>query len=56
MNAKAALLIVELHARHADIRQNAVKLLSNCRQERQLCYVWDGSAIVTIYEKSLFEP
>lgn len=31
------------------------RLLSNCRQERHLCYVWDGNAISTIYEKKLFE-
>ncbi len=30
------------------------RLLSNCRQERHLCYVWDGGAIATIYEKRLF--
>ncbi len=29
-------------------------LLSNCRQERHLCYVWDGSEISNIYEKRLF--
>ena len=27
------------------------RLLSNCRQERNLCYVWDGKTISTIYEK-----
>lgn len=27
------------------------RLLSNCRQERHLCYVWDGQAINMIYEK-----
>jgi hypothetical protein len=27
------------------------RLLTNCRQERHLCYVWDGRAISTIYEK-----
>lgn len=27
------------------------RLLSNCRQERHLCYVWDGTAIETVYEK-----
>tara|TARA_R110000782_G_scaffold270474_1_gene371602 strand:+ start:2454 stop:3137 length:684 start_codon:yes stop_codon:yes gene_type:complete len=27
------------------------RLLSNCRQERHLCYVWDGSSISTVYEK-----
>lgn len=30
------------------------KLLSNCRQERHLCYVWDGSEVVAIYEKQHF--
>ncbi|MEO5598859.1 MAG: RES family NAD+ phosphorylase [Novosphingobium sp.] len=29
------------------------RLLSNCRQERHLCYVWDGGAISTVYEKKL---
>jgi hypothetical protein len=29
-------------------------ILSNCRQERHLCYVWDGRAISTIYEKMNF--
>jgi hypothetical protein len=27
------------------------RLLSNCRQERHLCYVWDGERIDTVYEK-----
>lgn len=27
------------------------RLLSNCRQERHLCYVWDGRVIATVYEK-----
>jgi hypothetical protein len=31
------------------------RLLSNCRQERHLCYVWDGQAIATVYEKREFE-
>ncbi|PZQ20382.1 MAG: hypothetical protein DI569_15775 [Sphingopyxis macrogoltabida] len=31
------------------------RLLSNCRQERHLCYVWDGEAIGTVYEKKNFE-
>ena len=31
------------------------RLLSNCRQERHLCYVWDGQAIATIYEKKTFD-
>ena len=26
--------------------------LRNCRQERHLCYVWDGKRINTIYQKS----
>ena len=30
------------------------RLLSNCRQERHLCYVWDGTAIGDIYEKKGF--
>lgn len=31
------------------------RLLSNCRQERHLCYVWNGEAITTIYEKKSFD-
>lgn len=31
------------------------RLLSNCRQERHLCYVWDGNDISTVYEKKLWE-
>ena len=27
------------------------ELLSNCRQERHLCYLWDGEAINAVYEK-----
>ncbi len=27
------------------------RLLSNRRQERHLCYVWDGARIVSVYEK-----
>lgn len=30
------------------------RLLSNCRQERHLCYVWDGERISTVYEKGFF--
>lgn len=30
------------------------RLLSNCRQERHLCYMWDGSEIANIYEKQNF--
>lgn len=26
-------------------------VLSNCRQERHLCYVWDGHNIASVYEK-----
>ncbi|MXW47996.1 MAG: RES family NAD+ phosphorylase [Gammaproteobacteria bacterium] len=29
-------------------------LLSNVRQERHLCYVWDGQKIATVYEKQKF--
>ncbi len=28
-----------------------VRLLSNCRQERHLCYVWDGQRVRSVYEK-----
>ena len=28
--------------------------LSNCRQERHLCYVWNGEVISTVYEKRSF--
>ena len=31
------------------------RLLSNCRQERHLCYVWDGSEVRTVYEKRLLD-
>ena len=31
------------------------RLLSSCRQERHLCYVWDGARIATVYEKSVLE-
>ena len=27
------------------------RLLSNCRQERHLCYAWDGQRINSVYEK-----
>lgn len=30
------------------------RLLANCRQERHLCYVWDGRTIATVYEKRPF--
>ena len=50
--------IVYDSVRHAGGECAAVflpRLLSNCRQERHLCYVWDGTRIVTIYEKSVLE-
>lgn len=31
------------------------RLLSNCRQERHLCYVWDGFKIALIYEKRMLD-
>lgn len=31
------------------------RLLSNCRQERHLCYVWDGKCIADVYEKKALE-
>lgn len=31
------------------------RLLSSCRQERHLCYVWDGQAITNVYEKRELE-
>lgn len=31
------------------------RLLSNCRQERHLCYAWDGHTISTVYEKRMLE-
>ena len=30
------------------------RLLANARQERHLCYVWDGSRIASVYEKREF--
>lgn len=30
------------------------RLLTNCRQVRHLCYIWDGQRIVTVYEKKAF--
>ena len=49
--------IVYQSVRHAVGECAAVfrpRLLSNCRQERHLCYVWDGAAIADIYEKMGF--
>ena len=31
------------------------RLLSNCRQERHLCYVWDGERVTDVYEKRALE-
>ena len=31
------------------------RLLSNARQERHLCYVWNGQRITTVYEKKTLE-
>lgn len=31
------------------------RLLSNCRQERHLTYVWDGSTVNTVYEKRMLD-
>ena len=31
------------------------RLLSNARQERHLCYVWDAQRITTVYEKKSLE-
>jgi len=31
------------------------RVLSNCRQERHLTYVWDGKTVKTVYEKKNFE-
>jgi hypothetical protein len=49
--------IVYQSVRHAGGECAAVfrpRLLANCRQERHLCYVWDGRAIITVYEKKAF--
>jgi hypothetical protein len=49
--------IAYLSVRHAGGQCVAVfrpRLLSNCRQERHLCYVWDSRVIATVYEKSAF--
>ena len=32
------------------------ELLSSCRQERHLCYLWDGKAITAVYEKRALRP
>jgi len=39
------------HVRGQCVAMFRPRLLSNCRQERHLCYVWDGQAITTVYEK-----
>lgn len=49
--------IVYMSVRHPDEECAAVfrpRLLSNCRQERHLCYVWNGQEISAIYEKRDF--
>ena len=46
--------IVFKSVRHEDGECAAVfrpRCLSDCRQERHLCYLWDGKAITDIYEK-----
>ncbi len=51
--------IAYLSVRHPEGHCAAVfkpRLLSNCRQERHLCYVWDGTAINIVYEKRNLEP
>ena len=50
--------IVYDSVRHAGGECAAVflpRLLSSCRQERHLCYVWDGSRIADVYEKRVLE-
>ena len=50
--------IVYDSVRHAGGECAAVfrpRLLSNCRQERHLCYLWDGARISTVYEKSALQ-
>lgn len=32
-----------------------LRLVSNCCQKRHLCYVWEGCAISTVYEKRMLE-
>ncbi len=49
--------IAYLSVRHGGGECAAVfrpRLLAHCRQERHLCYVWDGQAITTVYEKKSF--
>jgi hypothetical protein len=44
--------------RHADGECAAIfrpPLLSNVRQERHLCYVWDGERVAAVYEKRDFQ-
>jgi hypothetical protein len=50
--------IVYLSVRHDGGECAAVfrpRLLANCRQERHLCYVWDGRSITTVYEKKALD-
>jgi hypothetical protein len=49
--------IVYHSVRHAGGECAAVfrpRLLADCRQERHLCYVWDGRRIADVYEKRRF--
>lgn len=39
--------------REPDLKQLA-PVLSNCIQGPHFCYVWDGSRITTMYEKTLY--
>ena len=57
LRANGAAGIVYLSVRHEGGECAAVfkpRLLSNCRQERHLCYVWNGREISSIYEKRDF--
>lgn len=50
--------IVYLSVRHVGGECAAVfrpRLVANCRQERHLCYVWDGRGITTVYEKKALD-
>lgn len=58
LRAAASDGIVYDSVRHAGGECVAVfrpRLLSNCRQERHLCYVWDGKCIADVYEKKALE-
>ncbi len=50
--------IVYDSARHSGGECVAVfrpRLLTNCRQEKHLCYVWDGERVSMVYEKRAFD-